>query len=250
MHKNKQELFGRDYFEKETQEQKALRGYNDRGARLFAQIVGRALYESIRPRCSLDIGCAKGYLVAFLNSLGIDAHGLDVSTYAVSCASQQIKERLFVIDAEESPLPFPDNYADLISILEVLEHMRSFNWITAETGRILKNGGYLLISTPNPWGRFAKIDPTHINVKPRSYWEKLFAKEGFLPVKSKVWETFRKTFLAEFKKAMPGNPPTTGISLMLNKMGGVGSALRSVLPYVDYFSCLRSDEIMLLEKLR
>jgi SAM-dependent methyltransferase len=224
-------------------------GYNDRSALLFAGIVGKALQEAARPRRTIDIGCAKGYLVNYLYSLGIDAYGLDISIHAISCADQQIKERLFVVDAEEGPLPFPDNYADLISALEVLEHLQSFKWITSEIRRILQKGGYLLISTPNPYGRFAKMDPTHISVKPRRYWAGLFAKEGFIPAEQSVWETFRMAFLREFRKAMQQNPPTTKISAMLQRMGSAGCALRSLFPYIDYFSPLRSDEILLLKKL-
>ncbi|MFH0738738.1 MAG: methyltransferase domain-containing protein [Candidatus Omnitrophota bacterium] len=248
MQKNKEGLFDKNYFEKNAQGKHAPIGYNDAGASLFAQIIGKALYESIGPKRSVDIGCAKGYLVDFLYKSGIDAWGLDISSYAVSQATPEIKQRLFVVDAEDEALPFPEDYADLITILEVLEHLHSFKLIAAEIKRILQKGGYLLISTPTPWGRFVKIDPTHVSVKPPGYWRRLFAKEGFIPAERKIWEVLKKTFLKEFKEAMPGNPPTTGISATLQKMGSIGCALRSTLPYIDYFSLLRSDEVMLLKK--
>jgi SAM-dependent methyltransferase len=248
MLKEKQDNFGKDYFEKDTRNKNAANSYNDETARIFARIIGKAIYRALQPKRSVDIGCAKGYLVGSLNDLGIDSFGVDISGYAVSAADQKIKERLSVTDAEESPLPFSDNYADFVSILEVLEHLHSFRLITSEARRILKISGYLLISTPNPQGRFAKIDPTHVSVNRRGYWIKLFAKEGFLLIRNEAWQLFKKTFLEEFRKVMPHNPPTTGISGILHKMGGAGETLRSFLPYIDYFSLLRSDEIMLFRK--
>jgi len=248
MHKNKEGLFDKNYFEKSSQGKHAPIGYNDASASLFAQIIGKALYKSIGPKRSVDIGCAKGYLVDYLYKSGVDACGLDISSYAISQASPEIKQRLSVINAEEEALPFPNDYADLVTILEVLEHLHSFELIAAQIKRILRKNGYLLISTPTPWGRFAKIDPTHVNVRPAHYWRNLFSKEGFIPAERSIIEAFKKTFLREFRLAMPSNPPTTGISATLQKMGSIGSALRSTLPYIDYFSLLRSDEVMLLKK--
>src|SRR3990172_72968 len=47
----------------------------------------------------LVLGCAYGYLVKHLVSLGVDAYGLDISTFAISQAPQEIASRVFVGDA-------------------------------------------------------------------------------------------------------------------------------------------------------
>lgn len=46
----------------------------------------------------LDIGCAHGFLVQYLVSLGIDAYGIDSSEYAISQASPEIADRLILGD--------------------------------------------------------------------------------------------------------------------------------------------------------
>ena len=65
----------------------------------------------------LDIGCAKGYLVEDLMSVcpGLEAFGLDISSYALQHTRPGSKGRLILGDASE--LPFPDGkFACALSI--------------------------------------------------------------------------------------------------------------------------------------
>jgi ubiquinone/menaquinone biosynthesis C-methylase UbiE len=55
----------------------------------------------------LDIGCAKGFLIKDLMSLGIDAYGIDISEYALANCEPEVVGRLHLGTAEK--LPFPDN---------------------------------------------------------------------------------------------------------------------------------------------
>ena len=48
----------------------------------------------------LDVGCAKGFLVEDLRSFGVDAYGIDISQYAIDCASEAVKPYLTVADAK------------------------------------------------------------------------------------------------------------------------------------------------------
>ena len=47
----------------------------------------------------LEIGCAKGYVIEDLRDLGVDAYGLDVSSYAIGEAVEKVKPYLTVADA-------------------------------------------------------------------------------------------------------------------------------------------------------
>lgn len=49
-------------------------------------------------------------------------------------------------------LPFRDNIADTILCTEVLEHIQNTRIALKELHRVLKSGGYLILSTPLLWG--------------------------------------------------------------------------------------------------
>lgn len=63
-------------------------------------------------------------------------------------------------NVETSPLPLPDNSADVVVFSEILEHLL-FNpaLVLAEMNRILKPGGTFILSTPDQlyWVRIAKM---------------------------------------------------------------------------------------------
>lgn len=57
------------------------------------------LDHSLQNKKILEIGCAKGFIIEALRDLGLEAYGLDVSSYAVNCARDDIKPFLTVGDA-------------------------------------------------------------------------------------------------------------------------------------------------------
>lgn len=247
MNRNKQDLFSKEYFE-EGKGLEKKRVYNWESTRLYFEVIANSINSTFKPQRILDIGCAKGYLVYLFNEQGIDAYGVDISSYAISKAPEEIKDKLYTLDIEEENLPFPDNLFDLITIVEVLEHLNSFEHLIKEIKRILKKNGYILITTPTPKGRYAKADETHINVQSRRFWVELFNKDNLILVNN-IWHSFKATFLKEFKKIMPENPPSTKISAVLMKMGKIGNAIRNnIVPYIEYSSPFRSNEILLFKK--
>ena len=130
-------------------------------------------------KSALDVGCAFGYGVNLLHSLGYDAWGIDVSSYGLVLGKERLKENMFVICDSQEHLPFKKKF-DLITCFEVLEHLKN-------PSRALQNmydssGGILLCTTPNK--TFEKIvkkilkgfDKTHINVKTPAEWEELIRR--------------------------------------------------------------------------
>jgi len=63
----------------------------------------------------MDLGCAKGFVVEDLRSLGVDAYGCDVSGYAISQSSVLIRPYLLHGEAQVVLREFPDNQFDFIT---------------------------------------------------------------------------------------------------------------------------------------
>jgi len=130
-------------------------------------------------KSALDIGCAFGYGVNLLRSLGYDVCGTDVSKYGLRQGKDRLQENAFVACDAQQSLPFKKKF-DLITCFEVLEHLE-------RPARALQNmydsvDGIVLCTTPNKTvERVVKrilrgFDKTHINVKTPSEWEDLIRK--------------------------------------------------------------------------
>jgi ubiquinone/menaquinone biosynthesis C-methylase UbiE len=70
---------------------------------------------------TLDVGCAKGFLVKELMDLGIDAYGIDISEYAVRNCHPDVIGRIHVGNIED--LPFPDNSFRCVTAIDVVHNL-------------------------------------------------------------------------------------------------------------------------------
>ena len=247
MEQDKRETFGEGYFEKGLMrtDKEAYRGYTWGQTSPYFGIMARTLRSVFHPRKVLDIGCAKGYLVFLLQGLGIDAYGVDVSEYALSCAPPLIKEKLQLLDIEQEAFPFSPAQFEVATILEIVEHLNTFDHLLEELRRVVRQGGYVLVTSPVPQSKAARGDRTHINVHPQAFWSALFKRHGFSCVQDTLWKNFKRQFLGEFAK-VADYPPATKAGEILLRSGPLGRMLRNHLfPYVSYFSLWRETQIML-----
>lgn len=135
--------------------------------------VADAILRGLSPRRVFDAGCAIGFLVEALWDRGVEAHGRDVSPFAISQVRQDVRPYCAVGSIAE---PINGEY-DLVLCIEVLEHMpeeealQAIGAITAAAPRILFS------SSPTDLD-----EPTHVNVRPTIYWLRRFAEVGFAPV--------------------------------------------------------------------
>jgi SAM-dependent methyltransferase len=118
-----------------------------------ADIAAYLLWRNFRARQTLDVGCATGYLVEALAELGIDARGCDASSYAVAHAATGAQGRIEVGDIARG-LPYGDGEFDLVSALEILEHLEP-EAVPAAVGELRRVCGGVLYATIPSFGRNA-----------------------------------------------------------------------------------------------
>ncbi len=110
------EIYGQEYYDGEGES--GYLAYED--GEWTAQLSGLFI-DHLKPRRVLEVGCAKGFLVRRFRQRGIEAHGVDISRYAIGAAPDDIRPYVSVADILE--LPFPDDSFDLVLCMETLEHL-------------------------------------------------------------------------------------------------------------------------------
>ena len=99
-----------------------------------------------RPRI-LDVGCGTGANLLMLSEYG-DAEGVDVSEDALAFCRERGLEKVKLGAAEE--LPYEDGTFDLVTALDVVEHLDDDLGGLREMRRVLRPGGRVLLFAETP----------------------------------------------------------------------------------------------------
>jgi SAM-dependent methyltransferase len=97
-----------------------------------------------RPRI-LDVGCGTGANLLLLSQYG-DAEGVDISEDALAFCRERGLEKVKLGAGEE--LPYDDGTFDLVTALDVVEHMDDDLAGLREMRRVLRPGGRVLLFVP------------------------------------------------------------------------------------------------------
>ncbi len=141
----------------------------------WLEFFGRAadqIISSLHPRTAVDLGCAQGFLVESLRDRGVDAYGVDISEYAISQVRDDVKPFCRVASVTDDI----DRHYDLITCIEVCEHLTEFEARRAIRNMTSHADAVLFSSTPNDFS-----ERTHVNVQPIIYWLRAFREFSFAP---------------------------------------------------------------------
>ncbi len=98
-----------------------------------------------------DIGCGRGNLWSYVRAhasgyLGVDA--VRYEGFPEGCD--------FIASNLDSTLPLPDSSADAVASIETIEHLENPRAFVRELARVVKPGGWIIITTPNQLSLLSK----------------------------------------------------------------------------------------------
>jgi 2-polyprenyl-3-methyl-5-hydroxy-6-metoxy-1,4-benzoquinol methylase len=130
----------------------------------------------------LDIGCAMGFLVKDLLAQGIDAYGIDVSTYAVTHCEPEVVGRLSVASAET--LYFPDKSFDVVLAINSLHNLERPALLKAlgEIERVARKGKFVQVDSYRTEEEKALFESWVLTAYTYGYpleWEEIFRDSGY-----------------------------------------------------------------------
>jgi SAM-dependent methyltransferase len=98
-----------------------------------------------KPMRILDAGCGTGLNLKYLQIRG-DSVGLDISKDALGFSRARGSRSIICASAEK--LPLMSRAFDLVMALDVIEHIEDDNSVIREINRVLKPGGWLIVTVP------------------------------------------------------------------------------------------------------
>ena len=113
-------------------------------------LIKRALNSALKPKLEtlrgsvLDLGCGERPFEQNVQDSGCDYTGVDWSNSLHDTNADIIADL-------NKPLPFCTNSVNNIICIEVMEHLRQPELLLAESIRVLKPGGTVVISVPFQW---------------------------------------------------------------------------------------------------
>lgn len=175
--------FGKDFFDGDRRHGYGGFSYQ---SRFWQPVIPtlQAHFGLTKDSSVLDIGCAKGFMLHDMAALipGITVKGLDVSTYAIEHAMEDMKPHVQVADARS--LPFADKSFDVVISINTIHNLERADLATAlkEIERVQRHGAFITVDayrTEEERERMMAWNLTAKTVMHVDEWIAFFAEVGY-----------------------------------------------------------------------
>src|SRR3954463_2518330 len=103
-------------------------------------------------KAALDVGCGAGLLAEPLARLGAKVTGVDASSELIAVAREHAQAMALEVDYRAADVLEIEGQFDLVTCMEVIEHVADPTAFIGALAKRLAPGGLLILSTPNQTG--------------------------------------------------------------------------------------------------
>jgi len=146
--------------------------------------------NDLRSRKLLDVGIGYGMFLRAMEKRGMtEIYGMDPFERSIEISREQTSAKLRRGDITDENWPFEEGFFDIITCLDVVEHLEEPEVFFRRAGRYLAEDGIVIVTTPNkelpylmrsiPLIGLTDENPTHINVRRPGYWKDLAERTGW-----------------------------------------------------------------------
>jgi SAM-dependent methyltransferase len=112
------------------------------------------LRHIISPANILEIGCGTGNVSSYLATRGYEVTGCEFYKYALDVSWPGFNK----VRGDALILPFGDNTFDIVGLFDVIEHFDNDRAVLREAYRVLKKGGFLVVTVPARSELWSNVD--------------------------------------------------------------------------------------------
>ncbi|MBC7372370.1 MAG: glycosyltransferase [Frankiales bacterium] len=170
---------------------------------------------------AVDVGCGTGAVLDELAALGYDRIvGTDLDPHALRLTATRLPRGAVVARAVAEALPLPSSSVDVLSSLDVVEHLSDDVLALREYARVLRPGARLLLSVPAYTWAWSEHDVAlgHERRYLRAQLEEVVTAAGFVEVQARYFHSWlvplafglRKTPLRRLVQDLPAESVSMG----------------------------------------
>ncbi len=113
--------------------------------------LNQVIKEKLDKPCKiLDLGCGAGFLSHYLAGQGHEVTGIDLSQKSLETAQKHDPtHRVKYVRSSADEVPFEDESFDVVSAMDLLEHVHNPASVIKEASRLLKKNGLFFFHTFN-----------------------------------------------------------------------------------------------------
>lgn len=193
----------------------------------------RRLMTGIPAGRAVDVGPGPGGNAAVLRDLGWQVTGVELTEVGAQLCAER---GLDVVRGDATLLPIADRSVDLVMSTDVWEHVEDHESVAAESFRVLRPGGRLLVAVPAGMEMWSGHDVAlgHVRRYERQELLDLVARRGFVVDEIASWNVLLRPVAKLRRKKTAGPDDSTSemehVAAPINASLRVALAVESLLP--------------------